>query len=377
MRIFFTNDAFVKHGTAMPGIPFLADASAQLVESANRYLYHVAAIRGRTRSRNTWRTYGDHLYEFFAFLEANSLLWNVVGESHIAAWRNQMLSRHLKRDTINQRIRAVSAFYTWCKRTKLVADIPFGTESVLVRKIPGFLAHVDGSGNRATANELTLPTVRALPKFLSLPQAIRFVTSLAPARTQLVAMLMLLCGLRREEAAGLDIRVLPSPAGCDPGKSIRMTLDPALTPTKGNKERWVNLPYALAGQLFDYQMRERPKLAHAYKRKHGAQTTKLFLTRFGNPLSLDGLDDQFLRTSKKTGIKCSPHTLRHTFAVHELVRMSGKPRINALTWVRDRLGHASITTTEVYLKAADLMVHEEVDGFVSELLEAMAQKITT
>ena len=374
MRLFITDSTFEKHGVKMPGIPFLADAEGRLIEPANRYLYYVAAIKGRTRSPNTWRTYGDHLYEFFAFLEANDLMWNQVAAPQLAAWRNSMLDRKLKRDTINQRIRAVSAFYTWCKHSNLVKVVPFGMDEVVVSKPRGFLAHVDGTGNRTQANDLTLATTRALPKYLSLAQAIQFIEALSPARTRLVAMLMLLCGLRREESAGLDIRVLPSPAGCDPSKAIRMTLDPALTPTKGSKERWVNLPYALAGSLFDYQMRERPALARAYKKAHGQETTSLFLTRQGEPLSLDGLDEQFQQASARSGIKCTPHTLRHTFAVHELVRMLGKPRINALTWVRDRLGHASITTTEIYLKAADLMTHEEVDGFVAELLDAMAKK---
>jgi integrase len=65
--------------------------------------------------------------------------------------------------------------------------------------------------------------------------------------------------------------------------------------------------------------------------------------------------------------------LRHTFAVHELVRMSGKPKINALKWVSDRLGHASVTTTEIYVKAADIVSHDDADGYVAEMLQAMAR----
>ena len=345
-----------------------------MVEPPNRYLYYIACVRGRTASPATWQTYGEHLYEYFAFLEENDLAWDQIGAPEMAAWRDGMLGRRLKRGTCNARIRTVSAFYVWCQRQRLVTELPFDRDSVTVRKPHGFLGHVDASGGKVEANELTLPTPKRLPKFLTLDKAVPFITALSPERTRLVAWLMLLCGLRREEAAWIDIRVLPSPAGHDPTKAIKMTLDPALTPTKGSRERWVNLPYPLAGRLHDYLMRERPVNAKAFKRKYGGHTTKLFLTQFGEELSLDGLSEQFRFASDASGIKCHPHMLRHTFAVHELIRMSDRPSINALTWVADRLGHADISTTQIYLKAADLVAHDDVDGYVEELLAALAQE---
>lgn len=368
-----TDRTFQKHGVPMPGIPFLADSNGCLMESANDYLFHIAAVRGRTRAPNTWRTYAEHLYEFYAFLESNRIEWNQVELSHMAAWRGFMLDRGLARVTVNQRVRGVSAFYIWCRRKGLIARVPFTVEDVSVNRPQGALSHLDASGSRVSANELTLRTMQRLPKFLPLEQATTFVLALSPARMRLIALLMLVCGLRREEAAGLDVRVLPSPAGRDPSKAIRLTLDPALTPTKGARARWVSLPYRLAGQLFDYQWQERPILHKRYKNRYGEGTTKLFLTHNGEPLSLEGVSDCFRKCSKRTGISCTPHTLRHTFAVHELARMSGRPKINALCWVRDRLGHASITTTEIYLKAADLVTHDEMDGFIADLMDRMSR----
>lgn len=368
MRLFFTDKEFACGGSPRPGVPFLADSQARLVDSANRYLYYVSCIRGRTAAPATWRTYGEHLYEFFSFLEENDLLWDRVGTAELAGWRNGMLGRGLTRTTCNARIRTVSAFYDWCQKSDFIEHLPFERETVRVLKPRGFLAHVDASGGKVQANELTLRTTPRLPKFLALDQAVPFIAALSPERTRLVAWLMMLCGLRREEAAGLDIRALPTPAGHNPRKSIKMTLDPTLTPTKGDRDRWVNLPYPLAGRLHDYLMHERPALARAYKKKHGHHSTKLFLTRFGEELSLDGLDERFRKASADTGIKCHPHMLRHTFAVHELVRMSGRPGINSLKWVADRLGHASISTTEIYIKAADLITHDELDGYVAEML---------
>lgn len=373
MRQFYTDENFKKMGASLPGIPFLANAEAELIEPANRYLFHIAAIRGRTRSPATWRTYADHLYEFFSFLEENGLVWNCVGQEQIAIWRNMMLSRGLSRSTINKRITTVSAFYTWCLRHKLTNHLPFDTQDALVSKSKGFLAHVDTTGNRVQANELTLRTHRPLPKFLTIADAVRFIETLSPRRTQLVAYLMLLCGLRREEACRLDIRMLPTPAGHAPGKAIKMTLNPEYTPTKGSKERWVMMPYDLAGHLFDYMMRERPMLAKAYAKRHGRETTKLFLTRDGDEMSMGGLNVIFQRAAAKSGVKCTPHSLRHTFGTYEFLRMSEKKGTDgALHWVRDRLGHASITTTEIYVHAADLLKHDEVDGYVEEILIKMS-----
>ena len=372
MKLLLTNQNYQFGGISIVGIPFLLDAQMQLVDTANRYLYYISAIRGRTASPATWRTYGDHLYELFSFFEENGLSWDSINEEHLAAWRNSMQARGLKRRTCNSRIRTTSAFYVWCQRKGLIEDVPFHQEDIYVSKPKGFLAHVDVSGGRMLTNELTLPSTRPLPRFLSLSQTREFIDALRPRRTQLIAWLMFFCGLRRKEAASLDIRVLPSPAGHNPDKAIKMTLDPSLTKTKGSKERWVQLPYHVAGWLFEYMMNERPKLAKKYKQKYGAHSTNLFLTHQGEELSLDGLDTQFQKASVITGIKCTPHMLRHTFAVHELIRMSGKPGINALKWVSDRLGHASINNTMVYIAAADLVNHEDLDGHVEEMLSLIS-----
>ena len=43
----------------------------------------------------------------------------------------------------------------------------------------------------------------------------------------------------------------------------------------------------------------------------------------------------------------------------------------ALLWVRDRMGHSSITTTEKYIHAVDLVQHDDVDGYQAEVCEAL------
>ena len=60
--------------------------------------------------------------------------------------------------------------------------------------------------------------------------------------------------------------------------------------------------------------------------------------------------------------------LRHTYGTYELLRMSQKEgQSKALLWVRDRMGHSSITTTEEYIHAGDLIRNDDVDGYQAEV----------
>lgn len=372
MKLFLTDSEFKVHGHPYPGIPFMMDNEMVLTDAPNDYLFHVAVVRGRTASPRTWETYGNHLYELFGFLESNGLAWNTVNETHFAAWRDAMLERGCKRSTVNQRLRCVSAFYDWALKDGRIGAIPFGKEDIWVAKQPGFLAHVDASGGRVRVNELTLRTHKATPQFLPLDQAKTFLEAMTPYRLKLMGYMMLLTGMRREEVVAFDYRVLPNPSGRDVGKLIPMLLDPALTPTKGDKERTVMLPYDLAVALYHYFTFEWTKLNARYKRIHGQETTRLFLSQESEHLSINGLNNAFRKVSGKTGIKCHPHMLRHTYGTYELLRMGQqKTQSQALLWVRDRMGHSSITTTEKYIHAADLIKHDDVDGYQAELCEAL------
>jgi hypothetical protein len=96
VELSFTDPEFTMSGVSLPGIPFFVDRNMRLVNIPNRFLYEIAVIHGRTRSPKTWKTYGNHLYEFFSFLEENTLEWNQVDQAQIAIWRNTMLDRKLQ-----------------------------------------------------------------------------------------------------------------------------------------------------------------------------------------------------------------------------------------------------------------------------------------
>lgn len=372
--MYTTDSTYVVAGMARPGIPFLCDKKSELVSAPNRYLDHIAVVRGRTRSPNTWMTYAEHLYDYFSFLEDNDLDWATADERTMAAWRDGMAQRSNTVGTINGRLRCVQRFYTWAAQVGLLLTEPFGVQDVVVSRSGSFLAHAKADGGRALVNELTLREPRALPGYLQIDQAIQFLESLTPRRMRLMGYMMLLTGMRREEVVGLDYRVLPNPAGQPQNIALDMVLDPALTPTKGSKERTVKVPYLLGVALYEYFTWERPMLERMHKAEHGHSTTRLFLSQHGEELSINAVSVAFHDASLACGIKCTPHMLRHTYGTFEFIRMSQKQgKDRAMFWVRDRLGHSSIATTEIYVHMAETLRDDVVDGYVDDVCGALAR----
>lgn len=108
---------------------------------------------------------------------------------------------------------------------------------------------------------------------------------------------------------------------------------------KGRKQREVGLGKNARAALYRYIIRYR---------KAPKEERHVFLTRIQQPLTLHGLEDLFHRlrdAAKITGVRCSPHTCRHTFAVNYLAAGGDVYKLSRL------LGHTSVLVTENYLRA--------------------------
>ena len=107
---------------------------------------------------------------------------------------------------------------------------------------------------------------------------------------------------------------------------------------KGDKERIVPIVPKAALTVTEYLRETRPHLARSDDEK------ALFLNRRGDRLTRQGFW-QILKAYAKAanlGVKITPHTLRHSFATHML---SGGADLRS---VQEFLGHANISTTQVY-----------------------------
>ena len=137
-------------------------------------------------------------------------------------------------------------------------------------------------------------------------------------------------GARISEATGLDVDDLD-----------HLAQDPAVLLTgKGGKQRYVPVGSYAVGALGAYLVRGRPALAAKAARK---QTPAVFLNARGGRLTRQGAWGILRAAARRCGAAdVSPHTLRHSFATHLL---DGGADIRV---VQELLGHASVTTTQVY-----------------------------
>ena len=146
-------------------------------------------------------------------------------------------------------------------------------------------------------------------------------------------------GARISEATGLDV------------DDLSMQDEPAvLLDGKGGKQRIVPLGGYAAAALDAYLVRARPALAAGAARgravpgrPRGSASPAVFLNARGGRLTRQGAWAVLRAAAERAGLpQVSPHTLRHSFATHML---DGGADIRV---VQELLGHASVTTTQVY-----------------------------
>jgi len=152
-------------------------------------------------------------------------------------------------------------------------------------------------------------------------------------------------GARISEAVGLDVddvdalaRSIEAPGGTALVSVVRLR-------GKGSKERLVPVGSYAVGALQAYLVRGRPVLAVRGRASSGGA---LFLNNRGGRLSRQSAWQVLQDTAQRAGIAqadgggVSPHTLRHSFATHLL---EGGADVRS---VQELLGHASVTTTQIY-----------------------------
>ncbi|ROS74441.1 integrase/recombinase XerD [Cellulomonas sp. PhB143] len=242
-----------------------------------------------------------------------------------------------------------------------------GVDGVLPQDVTGFLAAVrtgadGGSALSPSSTARTLAAVRGFHRFAlaegsagddpsadvhapvqakRLPKAISTHEvelileasgqgeGLAPLRDRALLELVYSTGARISEAVNLDVDELDLERG-----AVRLF-------GKGSKERAVPVGSYARRALEAYLVQARPGLA-----AHGVGTPAVFLNTRGRRLSRQSAWSVLRSAAERSGIerpeRISPHTLRHSFATHLL---AGGADVRA---VQELLGHASVTTTQIY-----------------------------
>ena len=153
-------------------------------------------------------------------------------------------------------------------------------------------------------------------------------------------------GARISEAVGLDVDDVDLGGDNDEPASVRLL-------GKGDKQRIVPLGRYAVTALDAYLVRARPALAAV-----GRGTPALFLNQRGARLSRQSAWGalQQAATRADLGGHVSPHTLRHSFATHLL---DGGADVRV---VQELLGHASVTTTQIYTLVSPQRLREVYAG---------------
>jgi len=215
---------------------------------------------------------------------------------------------------------------------------------IAVRGLHAF-AVAQGLAGTDPAREVPPPSPpRRLPKAITVAEVERLLDAAGPGPDDLSADPRLLrdralleflygTGARISEATGLDVDELQ--LGEDP--VVRLL-------GKGGKHRVVPVGSYAVRALEAYLVRARPGLAAASRR--ASASPAVFLNARGGRLTRQGAWGVLHAAAGRAGLaadaEVSPHTLRHSFATHML---DGGADIRV---VQELLGHASVTTTQVY-----------------------------
>lgn len=183
-------------------------------------------------------------------------------------------------------------------------------------------------------------SARRLPKALTIAQIVSMINASLregqPITVRDQAMLELLysSGARVSELIGINLSDL-SKIETDEGILTTLKLR-----GKGSKERIVPLGSFASKAIEDYMVRVRPELAA----KSSKTTAALFLNSRGSRISRQSAWQMVLDAAEAAGVSdhVSPHVFRHSYATHLL---DGGADIRV---VQELLGHASVTTTQIY-----------------------------
>ncbi|MGW5700870.1 site-specific tyrosine recombinase XerD [Amycolatopsis japonica] len=275
------------------------------------YLDHLVVERGT--ARNTLDSYSRDLRRYTAYLgDADVERFADVTSAHITSFGAALREG----DEEHRPLAASSA----------------ARALVAVRGLHKF-AHADGITENDPAREVRPPAAaKRLPKALPVGDVLKLLETPPsegerPLRDRALLELLYSTGARISEAVGLDVDDID-----DAERTV-------LLDGKGGKQRIVPIGRPALEAVHAYLVRARPALA-----THGRGTPAMFLNARGSRLSRQSAWQVLKDTAESAGITAgvSPHTLRHSFATH-LLEGGADVRV-----VQELLGHASVTTTQVY-----------------------------
>ena len=280
-------------------LPISTATTQELIHQYLRYLRDE-----RRYSSATIESYQRDISQFVEFMAATNVTDCCEADSlHVRNFAGSRRRRGLSARSLHRSLSAIRGFYKFLQREQVVKNNP--------------------------VTEIRAPGIKKkLPELLDVDEISRLLSE-APQhplklRDHAMMELMYSSGLRLAELVNLDIDMLDLSAA-----QVRVV-------GKGNKSRYLPVG-ALACKALRRWLAARPAIADA-------QETAVFISNRGTRLSARTVQLRMAQLGREQGMDkhVHPHMLRHSFASH-LLESSGDLRA-----VQEMLGHADISTTQIY-----------------------------
>lgn len=261
-------------------------------------------------SQKTIVAYRSDLRDFETFLRKNKMDENII----LKYVQHLSKERKLKDTTIHRRLITLKIFFQYLTQQNYIEQNYYQTHSFKIKK-----------GHR-------------LPKTLSVKEVSKLLTYISnqtlnaksnfeiwkSTRNLALIDILISTGIRISEAANISVR------------DIVTAEHIILIHGKGKKQRLI---YISCQQTWTNLMNWLK-----IRKIQSTQSDRVFLNRYGNPLSIHGIEYIYntLRTACGINRDSTPHYLRHTFATNLLANGAD------LRSVQELLGHSSVSTTEIY-----------------------------
>jgi integrase/recombinase XerD len=284
----------------------------------NEFINYLAVERGL--AQNTLESYGRDLRQFQTYLVSSQI--DIVKDSNrstILAYLNSLQTKGRAVSTISRNLAAIKSFYQYLVRERYLEKDPAANleSPKLEKKLPKIL------------------TIVEVEELLKQPN------TYTPTGLRDKAMLELLyaTGIRVSELISLNI------------SDVNLDMGYIKCYGKGAKERIVPLGSIAAKCVQEYINKGRSKLVRTY------EEPALFVNHHGNRLTRQGFWKIIKRYAREANItkEITPHTLRHSFATHLLENGAD------LRSVQEMLGHADISTTQIYTHVTKNRLKEVYD----------------
>ena len=273
----------------------------------------------RNASPHTVRNYRLDLFDFGRWAARAGVDPLCATRRDMRAYLGGLDAAQYSRRTVNRRLSSVRSFFKWMVAEGFAqtnpADVVSGPK--LARNLPRAIPAAD------------------MARLLSVWRAS---DKPADVRNRAILEFLYACGARVSEASGLLLENVDFDAG-----QVRVF-------GKGSKERIVPLHKLAVASMRDYLYHARPELLYGKR-----ECPYFFVSTRGNQMSPDAMRKMFKQSLRLAGLDqtLTPHDMRHTFAT-DLVEGGADLRS-----VQEMLGHASLSTTQIYTHVSISHLKEE------------------